>query len=91
MPNKKGKGKKAGKPRADSGSDDEGSVFNDTESLASMVVSETSTAHEDNIDESSAEEVFESKFKDAIDLASEKSAATRMKGLDAMCQGMMKR
>jgi len=91
MPNKKSKNKKGGKGRAESGSDDEGSVFNDNESLVSMGVSEASTLHEENMDESSAEEVLESKFKDAIDLATEKSAATRVKGLDAMCQGMLKR
>lgn len=90
MPNKKSKNKKGGKARADSGSDDDGSVFNDNESLASMGVSEASTVQED-MDESSAEELLESKFKDAIDLAMEKSAATRIKGLDAMCQGMLKR
>ena len=42
-------------------------------------------------DESSAEEVYEEKMKDALDLASEKAAATRTKGLEALCSGLLKR
>jgi len=91
MPKKSAKSNKRGKGRVESGSDDDGSIFNDNDSLASMAVSEASTALDDNVDESSAEEVFENKFKDAIDLALEKSTSTRLKGLDAMCQGLMKR
>jgi len=97
MPNKKAKGKKVtktgrGNAQGDSGSDDEGSVFNDNASLCSMAVSEASTAVQDEqMDESSAEEAFESKFKDAIDLASEKAVATRTKGIEALCQGLLKR
>jgi len=98
MPNKKAKGKKGlkagrGGTLGDSGgSDDDGSTFNDNESLCSMAVSEVSAAvPDDQMDESSAEEAFESKFKDAIDLASEKAVATRTKGLEALCQGLLKR
>lgn len=73
-------------------SDDDASVFNDDESVCSMVVSEASVAQQDQqVDEVAAEETYENKFKDAIDLAMEKSASNKIKGLEAMCQGMMKR
>lgn len=96
MPNKRNKGKKNNsgnaQTNAGSGSEDEGSVFNDNASMSSMPVSETSNAvNDDQVDESSAEEVFESKFKDALDLASAKAVATRVKGLDALCQALLKR
>jgi hypothetical protein len=85
---------KGGKGRIDggSGSDDDGSMFNDNASVSSMAISESSTVQEDQaVDESSAEETFENKLKDAIELASEKSAITRTKGLEALCQGLIKR
>ena len=39
----------------------------------------------------SADEIYESKMKDAMDLATEKSAATRIKGIDLLCTGLLKR
>lgn len=101
MPKKSGKGKKgSGRgPAPEMGSDDEGSYFNDTDSVISLQ-SEASTIADDlmvggnggsGVDDSSAEEIFEGKMKDAMDLAMEKSAATRTKGLEAMCSGMLKR
>lgn len=84
---------KGGKGRIEGGSgSDDDSVFNDNASVVSMVGSEASTIQDDNqVDESSSEETFENKLKDAIELASEKSATTRTKGLEALCQGLIKR
>ena len=39
----------------------------------------------------SPSEIYESKIKDAIDLATEKAAATRIKGIDYICTGLLKR
>lgn len=90
---KKTRSKRVGKGRveAGSGSDEEGSTCNDSASVVSLAGSEASTIHEDNVDESSVEEVSEGAFKDAIDQATEKSAATRTKALDTMCQILLKR
>lgn len=92
---KKSKSKKVGKGRIEagggSGSDDEGSTFNDSASVNSLVTSEASTIHDENGDETSVEEASEGAFKDAIDLATEKSAVTRTKALDTMCQILLKR
>jgi len=91
----KSKSKKGGKGRngVDSGSDDDGSNFADTASMGSYALSEGSTTVQDenNVDESSSEEIFESKLKDAIDLAMDKSAATRTNALKSICQGLLKR
>jgi len=73
-----------------SDSDDEGSMFND----GASVVSEASTVQgeaEEGVDESSQLEQFEGKIKDAIELATQKSAAGRVKALDAICTGFLKR
>jgi hypothetical protein len=43
------------------------------------------------VDTASAAEVFENKMKDAIELATQKSAAGRTKALEAMCTGLLKR
>jgi len=70
--------------------DEEGSVFND----GASVTSEVSTVQgdvEDGVDETSEIEQFEGKLKDAIELASQKSAAGRVKALDAICTGFLKR
>ena len=85
---------KGGKGRIEggSGSDDDGSLFNDNASVTSMAGSEASTIQDDNnVDESSSEETFENKLKDAIELATEKSATTRTKALEALCHGLIKR
>lgn len=96
---KKSKGKRGGGgrggPPGEGGSDDDASLFNDTASMVSLQ-SEASTVADDlmvggGADESSAEEVYEEKMKDALDLASEKAAATRTKGLEALCSGLLKR
>jgi len=73
-----------------SDSEDEGSVFND----GASATSEASTVvgdNEEGVDESSQVEQFESKVKDAIELATQKSAAGRVKALDAICTGFLKR
>jgi len=73
-----------------SDSDDEGSMFND----GASVVSEASTVQgeaEEGVDETSQLEQFEGKIKDAIELATQKSAAGRVKALDAICTGFLKR
>lgn len=92
---KKDSAKTGGAPkgRADS-SDDEGS-FNDAASIISEV-SETSTVRGDSgeeggVDETSQTETWESKVKEAIDLAGQKAATGRVKALDALCTGLMKR
>ena len=60
-----------------SGTDDDGSVYND----GASVTSETSTIHggdledgNNGVDESSKVEMFESKLKEALELATQKSA-----------------
>jgi len=72
------------------GSDDEDSLYNDAGSVSSMGISEVSTAVEEE-DMGSPSEIYESKIKDAIDLATEKAAATRIKGIDYICTGLLKR
>lgn len=81
-------------------SDDEGSVFNDAASMDSYA-SEASTVRsvrgeagsggEEGVDETSQLEIFEGKMKEAIDQAGQKSAAGRIKALDAVCAGFLKR
>lgn len=91
---KKDSGKSGGpKNRVDS-SDDEGE-FNDAASMASEV-SEASTVRGDwgeegGVDETSQVEIWEGKVKEAIDLAGQKSAAGRVKALDALCTGLNRR
>jgi len=46
---------------------------------------------DDGLDESSKIEQFESKMREAIDLATQKAATGRVKALDALCQGFIKR
>jgi len=79
-------------------SDDEGSVFNDAASLDSYAGSEASTLRGDfsggeaeAVDESSQQEAWEAKVKEAIDLAGHKAAATRVKALEALCAGFLRR
>merc|ERR1712227_349365 len=61
------------------------------------MTSETSTIHGDaedgttGVDESSKIEIFESKLKEALELATQKSAAGRVKALDAICSAFQKR
>ena len=43
------------------------------------------------IDDGAGEDAYEEKMKDALDLASEKATATRTKGLEALCSGLLKR
>ena len=63
-------------------SDDEGGEFNDNASLVSDV-SEVSTVRgdsaEEGVDETSQQENWEAKVKEAIDMASQKSTAGRVK------------
>jgi hypothetical protein len=74
------------------GSDEEGSVYNEAGSVSSLGISEASTYGGGEADDTiSAEEQFEGKMKDAMDLATEKSAATRIKGIDMLYNGLLKR
>ena len=76
-----------------SGTDEDGSVYND----GASVTSETSTVHGDledgggGVDESSKMEIFESKLKEALELATQKSAGGRVKALDSLCSAFQKR
>jgi len=92
MPKHKKKDQKSGKGRADS-SDEEGS-FNDAASMVSDV-SEVSTVRGDELGEEGVEEngqeEWEGKVKEAIDLAGQKSAAGRVKAVEALCTGLLRR
>ena len=77
-----------------SGTDDEGSLYND----GASVTSETSTIHgadledgNNGVDESSKVEIFESKLKEALELATQKSAGGRVKALESICSAFQKR
>jgi len=89
---KGGGGRKAANDQS-GGSDDEGSVYNEVGSVSSIGgVSEASTAGGGGeVEEFSEGEQFEGKMKDAMELATEKSTATRIKGLDLLCNGLLKR
>jgi len=92
--NKKKMKPKAGGAKAvveNSDTDDEGSVFNDGASVTSEASTVAQGEGEEGVDESSQIEQFEGKIKDAIELASQKSAAGRVKALDAICTGFLKR
>jgi len=71
--------------------DDEGSVFNDGASVTSEASTVFQEDVDDGVDESSQIEQFEGKIKDAIELATQKSAAGRVKAIDAICTGFLKR
>lgn len=71
--------------------DDDGSVFNDGASVTSEASTVFQEDVDDGIDESSQVEQFEAKIKDAIELATQKSAAGRVKAIDAICTGFLKR
>jgi len=71
--------------------DDDGSVFNDGASVTSEASTVFQEDVDDGIDESSQVEQFEAKIKDAIALATQKSAAGRVKAIDAICTGFLKR
>lgn len=92
MPKHKKKDPKSGKGRVES-SDDEGS-FNDAASMVSDV-SEVSTVRgdegaEEGVEENGQEQ-WEGKVKEAIDLAGQKSAAGRVKAVEALCTGLLRR
>jgi len=74
-----------------SDSEEEGSVFNDGASVASEASTVVQGDTEEGVDETSELEQFEGKLKDAIELATQKSAAGRVKALDAICTGFLKR
>jgi len=71
--------------------DDEGSVFNDGASVTSEASTVFQEDVDDGVDESSQVEQFEGKIKDAIELATQKSVAGRVKAIDAICTGFLKR
>ena len=78
-----------------SGSDDEGSMFNDNASVMSEASSYSPDMEEggagSGVDESSKVEMFESKLKEALELATQKSAGGRVKALEAICVAFLKR
>ena len=74
-----------------SDSDDDGSIFNDGESVTSEASAVLNSGAEDGVDETSQIEQYEAKIKDAIELATQKAAAGRVKALDAICSGFLKR
>jgi len=88
---------KSGGGRAEdphSGSDDEGSMFNDAASVNSEASSLAPEAMEDGtngVDETSKVEMFESKLREALELATQKSAAGRVKAMEAICGAFLKR
>ena len=43
------------------------------------------------MDESSKDEMFEAKMREALELATQKSAAGRLKALEALCVTLLKR
>jgi len=92
--NKKKFNSKAGGTKAaaaeNSDTDEEGSVFNDGASVASEASTVVNGDAEDGVDETSQLEQFEAKMKDAIELATQKSAAGRVKALEAICTGFLK-
>merc|ERR1711973_663846 len=89
------KGKTGGKmEEGGSGSDDEGSMFNDNASMtseASSFAPEIEDSGSNGVDESSKIEMFESKLREALELATQKSAAGRVKALEAICGAFLKR
>jgi len=87
----KGSSKPEGvKCSAESGSsDDEGPNVNDEAAFNSE--DSTEPTEDDGLEESTKLEQFETKMKEAIDLASQKSAAGRVKSLEAICNGFIKR
>jgi len=94
---KKSKGKPRGQGRLDQGSDDD-TVFNDNVSVISNVSSGPSMKDEaglngadGGVDELSQEEVYEEKLREAMDLASQKSAQGRTMALESMCTAFLKK
>lgn len=97
--NKKKNAKKSGVSgvRIENGAsdDDAGSVFNDNASVMSASSEcsffQTEQNTEEPVDEVSQEEQFLEKLKEAIDLATQKSAAGRTKAIEAVCHAFLKR
>lgn len=95
---KKGKGRyKGGANRLDPGSDEE-NVFADNVSVISNVSSGSllkeevvNGAEKEGVDELSQEEVFEEKLREAMDLATQKSAQGRTMALESMCTAFLKK
>jgi len=82
---------KSGARHEDSGSDDEGSLWNDGASATSEASSLAPDNEAEAVDESSKVEEFESKLREALELATQKSAAGRLKALEAICGAFLKR
>jgi len=74
-----------------SGSDDEGSLMNDGASVTSEASSFAPDTDPEAVDESSKDEMFEAKMREALELATQKSAAGRLKALEALCVALLKR
>jgi len=70
-------------------SDDEGSLCNDADSVTSEASSQVTET--DAVDESSQVELFEAKLREALELATQKSASGRLKALEALCGALLKR
>ena len=84
-------------PENGASDDDGGSVYNDNASVVSansdcsFFQADTVGAGEEGVDELSQEEQFLEKVKEAIDLATQKSAAGRTKALEALCHALLKK
>ena len=72
-------------------SDDEGSLCNDAASVTSEAGSFTPDTETGALDESSKVEMFEAKLREALELATQKSAAGRLQALQAICDAFLKR
>ena len=72
-------------------SDDEGSMCNDAASVTSEAGSLAPDTETEAVDESSKVEMYEAKLREALELATQKSAAGRLKALEAICQAFLKR
>ena len=66
-------------------------MFNDNCSVTSEASSVAQDNHEEGVDISSKIEQFESKLKEALELATQKSAAGRVKALEAICGAFLQR
>ena len=71
-------------------SDDEGSLCNDAASVTSEAGSFTPDTETEAVDESSKVEMFEAKLREALELATQKSAAGRLQALQAICGAFLK-
>jgi len=85
------KAKSARNEEGHSGSDDEGSLFNDGASVTSEASSFAPDTDPEAVDESSKVEMHEARLREALELATQKSAAGRLKALESLCGALLRR